>query len=900
MNKDNNYIKIFNVSFGQIAYASFLICVVSGIFVALPYDVSKPFESISKFLLVNENAKLIRSIHYWSAQFFLVFTLFHFWDHLRLSTEKNVTSGMWIRLILSILIVIFLMLSGFILKGDEESIFAQNIFSELINTIPLIGESISFFLLGTSENFQTIYLHHIATATILLLFFIIEHAKIITPSNKAFYITLPLILFVSSLLSPNLHDKYFSIVKGPWYLVGVQEILHWLIYPSIFLLILLVILILLYLLWHFKKSRAKRVKKFLFVLFVLYTIMTVIGFYLRNENWEFCYPWQFNPYKNAFSTVFDVKNLFTQSNHNIKLISGRYEGCLSCHENVKGLSPSHDPEAIGCVSCHLGNPFTLNKNQAHSNMILIPGNLSDAKITCGRSQCHSQIVERVNKSLMNTMSGVVSVDKFVFDEINSLDEIFKIQELKYSPADTHLRNLCASCHLSNEKNELGSINQLSRGGGCNACHLYYSKEAESSLQNYKVAKFNKDYKLSKLHPDIKLPDSNNYCFGCHSRSGRISTNYEGWHETELNSFDSTNQNYRQLDDGRIFVKTIPDIHYKKGMLCIDCHISSEIMGDGNVYSHKEQQVKIQCIDCHIKDKPVTKSLRQFDYESKKIAEIRKLALDERDYLIVHKSGEPLINTFLENNEAYLIKKRTLEIEKIKKPLSVCFKDNAHKNLSCNTCHTSWSPQCTGCHTEFNKNSFRFDLLSNEEMKGEWIEHAQNFIADYPALGVKVDKDKKVIDNFVPGMILTIDKDKSNIKDKIIFKRLYAPAFSHTIRRESRSCKSCHLNPSALGYGRGKLEYKIIKKGNWIFTPEYPLSKYDGLPMDAWIGFLQEPKGNNTTRNNMRPFTLEEQKKILEVGACLMCHAENSEVMKQALVNYESIKKRLSDKCIIPD
>jgi len=129
MNREKQYIKIFGVTFGHIAFASFLISVVSGIFLAIPYDVSKPLESISKLLLINENAKLIRSIHYWGAQYFLIFTVLHFWDHLRLSTEKNVKANVWLRLTITILITIYIMLSGFILKGDSESQLAHSIFS---------------------------------------------------------------------------------------------------------------------------------------------------------------------------------------------------------------------------------------------------------------------------------------------------------------------------------------------------------------------------------------------------------------------------------------------------------------------------------------------------------------------------------------------------------------------------------------------------------------------------------------------------------------------------------------------------------------------------------------------------------------------------------------------------
>jgi len=122
---------------------------------------------------------------------------------------------------------------------------------------------------------------------------------------------------------------------------------------------------------------------------------------------------------------------------------------MNCHENVSGFSPSHNPGAIGCTSCHFGNPFTLDANKAHKGMILIPGNLSNASLSCGTTACHPEIVERINKSLMSTNSGIVSVDRFVFGENVSPDVPSHIKNLGHSAADKHLRDLCANCHLGN-------------------------------------------------------------------------------------------------------------------------------------------------------------------------------------------------------------------------------------------------------------------------------------------------------------------------------------------------------------------------------------------------------------------------------------------------------------------
>jgi len=600
-----------------------------------------------------------------------------------------------------------------------------------------------------------------------------------------------------------------------------------------------------------------------------------------------------------------IKQVLTQTGvdesgyGDLPLILGRREGCLLCHSNIEGMEESHNPDKIGCYSCHSGNRLTRDRKEAHKNMILIPGNSSNANKTCGVQGCHPQMIPRMQNSIMNTMNGVVSVDKWVFGESKTPTFKSPIDSIYYSPAETHLRNLCASCHLSNEKEKPGAISELSRGGGCLACHLNYSSEAKRGLQNYTNSK--KEY---KVHPQLSVKVTDDHCFGCHSRSGRISLSYEGWHETLYKQEEIKGKpGFRILEDGRVTEKIKADIHSEKGMLCIDCHSSYEVMGDGSYSMHKEEQVKIQCIDCHFRSKPLLIKYSSFDFESDKIITLENLVQPERNYLMISKNNFPLVNGFYYKQRAFLVKKFSGQMSEMKPPSLFCAAGTVHKNLSCNSCHSSWSPQCIGCHTEYDKKGTMFDLLSGKESRGEWIEHPKDFLPEKAVLGVReINENGKVkysIDEFTPGMVLTIDKDRS-LNSRPIFRRLYAPSFSHTIRKESRSCISCHNNPLAIGYGRGKLEYKISgNKGKWIFTSSYPKSKYDGLPEDAWIGFLKERSYNSTTRDNTRPFTIEEQKRILFAGTCLTCHSSDSEVIKNSLIDFNSVLFKRSSKCISP-
>jgi len=132
------------------------------------------------------------------------------------------------------------------------------------------------------------------------------------------------------------------------------------------------------------------------------------------------------------------KNKTTSQVQNISVMN---ETCIQCHGEVIGFSPFHNPQQIGCASCHLGNKLEKNKDAAHEGMILIPGNNKDAKQTCGQANCHPGIAERIDSSLMSTMSGIISVNKYAFEEIDSPTGKFNIEEIGKSASEFHHRVL---------------------------------------------------------------------------------------------------------------------------------------------------------------------------------------------------------------------------------------------------------------------------------------------------------------------------------------------------------------------------------------------------------------------------------------------------------------------------
>jgi multisubunit Na+/H+ antiporter MnhB subunit len=875
---------------GWIASASLLICTVSGILLAIPYDFTRAHQSVSEMLLYNPAGSLVRNLHYWSAQIFFVFSILHVYDHLSKATETNIrNSRTWLILCLALAFIGYEMISGFILKGDAAGIQAKRLFASLLESVPLAGKLLSSLLTGSGDNSQLVYIQHVATGTILLFIAVYDHVKTIWPKRKTWILVFLAILSISFLFRAPLGQADSTQIKGPWFFVGIQELLHLTSHPLYVVSIILLTLAVIYVLPRFRKRYNRLIKLILLVLGFFYLLLTLMALLFRGENWEWK-SWSENRLSGERLLIFDPVNLFSSNSQKIIPENQRRESCLLCHASVKGLSESHNPAVMGCVACHKGDPFATGKTMAHRNMVLVPGNFSNVNQTCGTQNCHPDLSGRTQKSLMASQSGIIAVDKFVFGETITLNDTFHVRDLKHSAADTHLRNLCAGCHLSMEKIKTGNPEWLERGGGCNACHLHYSDEAMASMKRMQS---NRSVSAEEIHPTIDIQVSNDRCLSCHSRSGRISLSYEGWSERGEGTAGNSTAKTKILPDHRVveFVQT--DVHHQKGMACIDCHGSYDLMGDGKTHAHKEDAVSVQCVDCHSTGKVNSIAVSSLpDKESQMIAWLRKADPKSR-LVLTAKNQRPLMNTRVDSLDRIFLKDKLAGKEHESKPAaSVCTRGKGHSRLSCESCHTAWVPQCIGCHNAYEKETGGFDLLTGQTTKSTWVEFAGTTITEAPVLGVNTETNQVV--TATPGMVLSIDRESFETGKGKSFHRLYAPTSGHTTQRQGRSCQSCHSNPLAMGFGRGELKYSIA--GNWTFEPRFALNPNDQLPEDAWTGFLQEARPPFATRNWLRPFTIAEQKRILQVGACLTCHDEKSTVMERALDNWEKALAGRSKKC----
>lgn len=546
---------------------------------------------------------------------------------------------------------------------------------------------------------------------------------------------------------------------------------------------------------------------------------------------------------------------------------GYAESCTSCHKEIFQPSKFHPQHVITCEQCHGGNPEAVHKETAHLDLEPYPGRMKSVEKSCGQSQCHTDLVPMVKNSIMNTLDGMLTVTREVYNEENAHHQNRTVAErLDTAGADSYLRKLCVSCHLGSErKNHAQSYRD--RGGGCSACHL-------QTFQKKEIPQLDEDPDVTGVgttHPVLTVQISNDRCFGCHSRSGRISLNYLGLAEVEKVDQKRINQ-FGYLYDNRLVEQKTADLHADR-MACIDCHTMNGLMGTGARVPFLRDQNDIACEDCH-DPRAVTKKTSDLTPREHRYFSLYRdrIKLDIADETIVtQKTKSPLYHVIQKKSDRYIISKLTGK--EIPIPLS---KDvyyhtvTGHDRLTCDSCHTAWAPQCYGCHVEFKPDETQFDHIEQKRTEGRWVETRWYVKSELPALGVT---GLDTITTFVPGMNIISEKTP---KSKKFTKQIFAATSAHTTQKKGRSCASCHQSDESLA---------IIK--NWV---SHPSQTHWKTPI-GWISENQKIPGAGTKPGD-RSFNQKEIRKIRLAGKCLECHQENDAIYQ----NYYFALKNLTPAC----
>lgn len=531
--------------------------------------------------------------------------------------------------------------------------------------------------------------------------------------------------------------------------------------------------------------------------------------------------------------------------------AGYVEMCLSCHKDEK-LDKAHDAQVVGCSPCHLGDALSIDKKAAHKDMVINPGDLRVVDKTCGVEGCHPADIKKVKNSLMATNRGILATLLYYWGEAEHQNGDYSVEQLlesgETSLALDYYRKLCGTCHLWKQRNDLPGEAKFfnEKGGGCTACHFIQPV----GEQKMTVTSFEEEdeetngEKKKKPHPLItkKIPQEN--CIRCHNRSGRIGISYTGIFEAEGygTPYEDGQPSSKRLPGKRFYLEIAEDIHHTKGMACIDCHTRDEIMGDGNRYAHYEEALEISCEMCHSPQPGTTRKNKQVNNIEKR---------DDR-FVLISKNDD---------------KEHPLNLPKTETCLYP-----GHKRMTCESCHSTWVPQCYGCHAKRDEREKHLDKLTLKETDGWWEEGRSYIRYEEPMLGVWEDR----IVIVTPGcqdVVTLIDKD-GNISGG--FNRFTMAAINpHTTQKKGRACKACHTSTKTIGLGQGTV---TKKNGKWEFHPvdlgvDTAYGRTVGL--DTFVT-IDGTALQNGSRHNLRPFNGEELQRILRVGLCIECHEQLSD------------------------
>lgn len=530
--------------------------------------------------------------------------------------------------------------------------------------------------------------------------------------------------------------------------------------------------------------------------------------------------------------------------------AGFVDMCLTCHQEEK-LDPAHDPKVIGCSPCHLGDPLAIEKDKAHAGMVLNPGDLRVAKKTCGVEGCHPTDIHKVKNSLMATNRGILATLMYYWGEAEDQYGDYSVEELlasgETSLALDYFRKLCATCHLWKQKNDLPGAPQFfnEKGGGCSACHYVVPEGASmrTTVTDFAEKKEQDEEKSKKPHPLIvkTVPEEN--CIRCHNRSGRIGISYTGIFEAEGygTPYEKGQLSSKRLPGDRFYLEIAEDVHHAKGMACIDCHTRDEIMGDGTRYAHYEEQLEISCEACHT----------------------------EGSGLGLTRKAKPITNIEKQSAANVLIGRNDGKEHPLHPPKKGVCDYAAHKRVTCEACHSTWVPQCYGCHAKRDARETHLDKLSLEETSGWWEEGRSYIRYEQPMLGVWGDE----IVIVTPGCqdVVTLIDEKGEIEGG--FNRFTMAAINpHTTQAKGRACKDCHSSTRAVGLGEGTV---WREDGKWKFTPvDKGVVTLSGrtVGFDSFVTIDGEALQHGS-RSDLRPFNGEELRRILRIGPCLDCHKE---------------------------
>jgi len=633
------------------------------------------------------------------------------------------------------------------------------------------------------------------------------------------------------------------------------------------------------------------------------------------------------------------------------------EKCVSCHRGISQIGKAH-PLSFGCTVCHGGDGNSDDKEEAHLTLIYDPkaktgkrnpSSFSVLDKTCGQAYCHSghsqkdrNHIERVKKSMMGNLAGMISGLRYQWGAqgdrkasygVNVVEDkdgdvpsnegavsklrglpLFSDKEANFSTGDplvSHhigdriLKDKCFQCHIDSP-GKPGNF----RSQGCAACHFTYSEDGLYKGKDPTISKVEPGH--PKKHRMVTLtPDS--VCRQCH----------QGFQKPQSdilieNGLSDEIMKKTSIDYFPGFGRVKRDVHLEAGFECVDCHTQFDVMGDGNIYSKQYQAVEVRCETCHgdADSRPLIAEVNDpLDRVVRLARSYTGWSNSLGDWMVLSSRLRKLTNVKVEKNRIVTLGKRTGNVYHT--PLIVDTSENhnipGHKSkLECTSCHSQWVPNCKGCHSNFMSEQVKRSKLVPDTKKLLDVKSPSLMVGPRGKVVPMITPERRLLnifdeqENVIP--VMRENGDAAGVYREWSFTnphgysggRLAYAMNPHSIGKKVRSCESCHMSPVVLGLGDGDIYIGLNSTGK--DDTILPLVRTDIISNRS----QHSPKARLTMRgeplagisqSGARLFNQEEINRILKVGNCLPCHEQYDDPIYQNMTKSYLFEKTLDHRTL---
>jgi len=438
-----------------------------------------------------------------------------------------------------------------------------------------------------------------------------------------------------------------------------------------------------------------------------------------------------------------------------------------------------------------------------------------------------------------------------------------VEELAYAH---YVSKNCNTCHAAGyPKNNSPAAY---RSTGCSSCHMVYGKLGVYEGNDAAMPKNHPVYpKRHEITSDIPTEQ----CATCHFQGGRIGLLFRGIREGGFKTLPENAQTwdesvythtagYYVLDEDTTnnYDETPPDVHYQRGMHCVDCHVGADVHGDGRIYSTGKYQMDLKCEDCH--------------------GTIRERATPNGEGVYLTSKGRPLTQLYTtEEGNVALVGRLDKAVHVVPQPVDLLAQRGESSpmhaamgvqedgfthtdSMTCDTCHNSFQQHCLGCHVTLDMRLSQTDYQTGVRTSGLTKGSRTGYSLDDLVLCQGVDGRAQPcnataqVQMSIIGqhgeMIMGVreEAETGGTTGQLVGEfresggfnavRGWAPFFQHTSTDEPRDCNTCHRTADT------PEEWARVKGVYGYGTGEFMLTAPDGTQVDA-LQFLDASGNPNT-------------------------------------------------------